>query len=384
MKLLYCTPQIAGAGGLERVLTTKMNYLANKGFDITIVTTDQKGQAPYFALSPRVRTIDLGLNYKDDFNNPIWKRLWLSTSKQRQHRRLLAEILAEVGPDVIISTFHEEVYILASIANGIPVVVESHLTKGNFAINNPASKYSPRWWLHRFYLVRDEQAVKKATKLVLLSHADQASWGGIADTCVIPNPLGIAPQTQATLDAPIILAVGRLTKQKNFEELITIWHPLSRKYPDWKLRIVGEGYLLDELQQMIRRLRLEQSVELLPPSRAIEGHYLQASIYTLSSLFEGFGMVLIEAMACGVPVVSYDCPTGPSEIVHDGIDGFLIPNGDRATFARRLEELIQDAGLRQRLGQGALSSSQRYRVDAIMAQWIALFEELSGSYSPQK
>jgi len=179
------------------------------------------------------------------------------------------------------------------------------------------------------------------------------------------------------LSDKVILGVGRLDEQKNFTELVDIWALIAKDYPDWKLRIVGEGYTDTRILQKVKEYSLEGQFELCPFTNNVQEHYLSSSIFTMTSAFEGFGLVLVEAESMGLPLVSYACPCGPRDIIEEGKDGFLVEPGDQKTFAARLRTLIEDEDLRRQMGQAAKLNSERFSLDNVMKQWEALFAELT-------
>ena len=151
---------------------------------------------------------------------------------------------------------------------------------------------------------------------------------------------------------------------------------IAKEYPDWKLHIVGDGEAKEEIKEAIRTVGIDDQVELLPFSNNIQEHYLSASIFAMPSTYEGFGLVLVEAETCGLPVVSYACPCGPKDIIRHGEDGFLVNPGDKKAFAQHLRQLIESEELRQAMGRAARANSERFALDVIMKQWEQLFEEL--------
>ena len=175
----------------------------------------------------------------------------------------------------------------------------------------------------------------------------------------------------------VILSVGRLALEKNVTELIDMWAMIEHDYPDWKLRIVGEGYLHDSVVSKIRHLGLEKQIELCPFTQDVEAHYARASIFTLTSFIEGFGLVLIEAETMGLPAVAYACKCGPRDIIRDGVDGFLAEQGDQATFIKGLRRLMDSEDLRRQMGEAAKANAERFSLDNVMKQWEALFAELT-------
>lgn len=375
MTIVYCIASIYNSGGKDRVVCSKANHLVGCGHDVIVITTDQKGRAPFFSLDARVRCIDLGINYEDYNGLPIWERYRKRIKLRRKHRQALQQELSVIAPDVVISTFEEDAEILATMKLSCPKVMELHYSKERRFNEYSRAKYSPARLLDWWRTWRDERIVVHFDHLVALTETDRAKWTTARSSSTIPNPLPFAPRGRASLSAKRVLAVGRYSSEKDFTSLVDIWSMLEPVYPEWELEIVGDGYLRSSLEQQISRLGLCR-VSLSPPTSDIQSKYLGASCLVMTSRYEGFGMVLIEAMSHGVPVVAYDCPYGPREIIVDGVCGYLVALGDKDSFAKRLSGLIDDETLRMRMGQEAFVSSKRFMIEHVMYQWEVLFERL--------
>lgn len=193
----------------------------------------------------------------------------------------------------------------------------------------------------------------------------------------IPNPAPADLGRRADPDSRIVVAAGSLSRRKGFDRLLKAWARLAPTHPDWRLRIFGYGRDRDELEQLIDELGVRGSARLCGYSPRLLEELESASVFALTSRREGFPMVILEAMSLGIPVVAYDCPTGPSDIITDGRDGFVVPDGRTRLLADALGELMSDADQRRRFSEAALEKVAAYRIDAIGARWEALFDELS-------
>ena len=198
----------------------------------------------------------------------------------------------------------------------------------------------------------------------------------MANVVVIPNPLTFSPHLQSSCSSKQIIAVGRYEKQKGFDILIKAWEQIVSKHDGWVLKIYGDGPLRNVLQQQIQESNLFSSCFLEYPTSQIEEKYAESSIFVLSSRYEGFGLVLVEAMSCGLPVVSFDCPCGPKDIISDSEDGFLVKTGNTEELACRLSYLMQHEDRRIRMGKKASVNIQRYRIEHVALVWKDLFENL--------
>ncbi|MEA2471373.1 MAG: hypothetical protein QOE38_2372, partial [Thermoleophilaceae bacterium] len=239
---------------------------------------------------------------------------------------------------------------------------------------------------HRGPLARDvRRSVGRFDGIVVLTGEDERDYlsllGDSSKTLVtrIPNALPDLGGGVAALDSPVVVAAGRLTGQKGFDLLIQAFALVLREEPSWKLRIYGDGSARGELERLIASLGVGASVSLMGTTTDMGRAMAAASVYALSSRFEGFGMVIVEAMSKGLPVVSFNCPRGPAEIISHGVDGLLVPNGDVEAFAAALLEVIRSPALRRRLGEAGLQKARSFEVGPIGERWDALLDSLVAS-----
>lgn len=377
MKIVYCIASIHNPGGKDRVVVSKANELAKLGWEVFIITTDQKATSSYFPLHPQIIHHDLDINYVDNNIPSLWQRWKIDRIKKKLHKQRLEKYLKLIKPDIVISTFEEDGSIIASIKLPFIKIMELHYSKERRYKEYVRSRFSPARLLDFLRTRYDEYIVSRYDYLVALTEVDMNKWWSAKNKCCIPNPLGWKlDASPVALINPKVIAVGRYSSEKNFEELIDIWATVSPAHPDWQLEIIGQGYLKDRLAERIDRLGIGHTTTLSPPTSRIQDEYQNASLLVMTSKYEGFGMVLIEAMSFGVPVVSYDAPYGPREIIHNGIDGFLVPLGNKQQFALRMGEVMSSIELRQDLGKNAFLTSKQYSSEKIIKQWVDLFEYL--------
>jgi glycosyltransferase involved in cell wall biosynthesis len=236
---------------------------------------------------------------------------------------------------------------------------------------------------HRGPLTRDmRRDYRRFDAVVVLTEEDERDYrsllGDGARTRVvrIPNALPELSGGVASLDAPVVVAAGRLTGQKGFDLLVQAFALVLREEPSWKLRIYGDGSARPELARLISELGVGSSVSLMGTTTDMGAAMASASVFALSSRFEGFGMVIVEAMSKGLPVVSFNCPRGPAEIISDGVDGMLVPNGDVQAFAAALLDVIRSRSLRERMGAAGLEKARSFSVDRIGSRWDELLDAL--------
>lgn len=373
MKILYCIACTCHSGGMERVLTNKANYLARHGYEIVVVTTDQRGKQPFFPLEPSIRCIDLGINYDENNGKSFLNKLLHYPFKQCRHKKRLKAVLMEERPDVTVSMFNNDAGFIPGIKDGSAKVLEIHFSKFK------RLQYGRKglWKLaDRWRSKQDEKTVRKFDRFVVLTEEDKAYWGNLPNIMVIPNAISGIPAGTALLENKRVIAVGRYTYQKGFERLVDAWHLLASRFPDWKLDIIGDGEERPLLEQRIRSYGLERQVTLTRPTQEIGKVYQEASILASSSRYEGLPMVLLEAQSFGIPIVAFQCKCGPKDVVSDGINGYLVPEGDIAGMSQRLEILMKDVTLRKRMGLKAKESALRFNEEVIMKKWMYTFQTL--------
>jgi glycosyltransferase involved in cell wall biosynthesis len=372
-KIVYIYHSIAIYGGIERVLTDKTNQLAkDDNFDITIITTSQ-GEHPYpYIADKRVKRIDWGINFHRVYKYSLFKRLYLKWRKDRTFLKKLKEYIAKEQPDIIVSIGLYYSHAIHRMRGTIPWIVECHSDMAYISYNPLEYKMTPyqRWIKSKVF-----HTLQKSTTLVTLTQSDAEAWRTIHPSVrVIPN--GLAPQPKreiSLLNSKKVIFAGRFERQKNIDALFSIWSRVYIQKPDWALHIYGNG----EEKNRYTSLDGQQNIHIHPATTQIFEKYSESSFLVLTSLYESFGLVLIEAMSCGLPVIAFDCPNGPREIITDGKDGFLIPMGNNALFAERIIYLMEHPEERLRMGRNALKKSERYSMEQIAEQWKQLYRELN-------
>lgn len=372
MKIMFCIRGIFNSGGMERVLINRVNYLKeNFNNECIIITTDQNNQGPFFKLNKEIIHEDLEINY---FLNQgsFFKKVIIYLKKQRQHKKRLEKVIEKYNPDIIISMGNDDKYILPYINKDIKIILEHHFEK-NFLFKEPQNLF---YKLKNYiFLKKEEKLLNKYDEFLVLTKEDKEQYKN-NKVKVISNPLSFYPKNISQLKNNKVISVGRLEYQKGYDLLIKVWKKVVDKYPNWILDIYGEGELKEELQKKIDIYGLKNNLFLKGKEKNIYKKYLEASIYVMSSRYEGFGMVLIEAQACGLPVVSFDCPCGPKDIISDGKDGFLCKFGDIDEMAEKIIYLIEREEERKKMGKNARENSLRFSEEKIMRQWKELFEAL--------
>jgi glycosyltransferase involved in cell wall biosynthesis len=358
---------------MERVLANKANFLAEHGYEVVIITTDQKHRAPFFALSPQIQCYDLDVNYDENNNKGFINKAWHYPFKQWKHKKRLTRLLNYLQADIVVSMFGNDVSFIWKINDGSKKVLEIHFSRFK------RLQYGRKgiWkWADTFRNKADGEMVKKFDKFVVLTREDESYWGDLPNIEIIENAKNEWGDSMAPLDSKIVLAVGRYDYQKGFERLIEAWRYIYEHFSDWKLKIIGDGELRSKLEMLVEKYSLENTVELKKNTSDILSEYLNASLLVLSSRYEGLPMVILEAMSVGLPVVAFTCKCGPRDIITDGKDGLLVPEGNISELAMKMMQLMRDSALRKKVGRVARISSERYSESGIMEKWICLFDDL--------
>lgn len=376
-KIVYCTPGLYMAGGMERVLTLKANYFAETlGYDVTIILTEGAGLPYFYSLSNRVKVINLNIGFEDLWNKPILQKVYIYLKKQRQYKKALKKALTQIRPDITVSMLRREINFLNTIHDGSKKIGEIHINRANYRTfekgdSNLFKSLLSLYWKHSLV-----GHLKQLDRFVTLTEKDKEAWTELTNVSVIPNPVSFPSVKLSLQTEKRVIAVGRYCHEKGYDDLLTIWAVVQHRCPDWRLDVYGDGdrtgyeRMLDKYQIDRSRCSLNGRVS------DVQSEFIRSSLAVCSSRFEGFGLAIVEAMACGLPVVSFDCPWGPRSIISDGIDGILIENGNRQQFADAMVQLMQLATLREQMGQRAATNVQRFSMEAIARQWKELFDSL--------
>ena len=377
MHILYIYSEISIKGGADKVLTEKANYLATHGYQITILTEAQMGRPLSFQLNPMVRHVDLGLDFNSQYSQGLFRRLWIYLRLMRQYKKKLKNTLFELHPDIVITTMGRSLSLLPKMKDGSIKIGEAHTTKNHLRSLHLLEQRGGLFkWGAKYLRWKMCRSVTKLSALVLLTPQDAADWEGTTDTFVIPNPLSFYPVEAAKLDNKQVIMVGRYNDAKGYDYLIPAWEIVHQHHPDWLLNVYGSGELHDDVVRWVTEKQLETTIILHDPVDNIMDKYLESSICVLSSRYEGFSLVILEAMSCGVPCVSFDSPCGPRTIIHNYEDGILVELKNVRALADSICYLIEDIDQRRRLGIKARESVLRFSKDTVMKQWIMLFDKL--------
>ena len=363
MKVAYIIESAHNSGGMERVLTVSANALCYD-VDISIITLYQNKRQYYFPLDNKIKRYDL------DIENVADKKLL----KQR-----MTEFLMSHHFDIVVSMGGIDMYCLHTIKDGSKKIVWFHFAH-NVAYtawlgDSPTLIKKLKGYLRQIKRIKHARGYER---VVVISSADYQAWQRYTNKAtLIYNPLTIKTSVLSDLSLKRVISVGRLDYQKGYDLLIDTWKIVSEKHSDWQLDIYGDGPLRDIIQKQIDDLCLSKNVTLCGQTANIAEKYAEHSIYVMASRTECFPLVLIEASDCGLPLVAYDCPFGPRDIIDNCKNGFLIPNvGDVAAMADKICQLIDDVELRKQMGEKAKLMVGRFSPSKIKNEWLTLFNDL--------
>ena len=369
-----------GYGGVARTVTRLAGHLAET-HEVHLHSLLRNADDPPYPIDPRVRVTWMidnrrgrgrrGRPRHDPWARPRWRRLDREPSVLEPDPGIsaytdlvLRRALPELTPGVLVTTRPMLHLAAARWAPGqVLHIAQDHLNY-QLRMRNPT------------ITAMLDQAVPTVDALVTLTAADRRDYqrrypGTLVEQ--IPNASPFPLGARAPLTDTIVVSAGRLTERKGFDRLIDAWGPLARRFPDWQLHIYGEGECRADLEQQVQRQGLADSVRLPGHTADIEQALVSAGVYAMSSRVEGFPMVLLEAMTHGLPLVAFDCPRGPAEIIEDGVNGRLVGDHDVAGYARALGELMADSERRRRMGAASYARARSFQIETVGEEWDRLF-----------
>ena len=376
-KIVICTPAVYSAGGVERVVTLKASFFAEQlDYDVTVIITEGKGIDCFFPISDKVKIINYELDFEELWRLPFLRKIVAYYCKQYRFKRMLKADLMRIRPNITISTLRREINFLTKIYDGSLKIGELHVNRANYRSfdakhSNPVKRLLARMWMNS--LLRH---LKRLDKMVVLTDSALNDWPELSNVVKIPDVLPFKIDGKSELSAKRVLSIGRYAYDKGNDLLLQAWAIIEKQMHNWSLDVYGNGNKAPYQKQMTELGVDQQRCHLFGPVADVKTEYLSSSVFVLPSRFEGFGLVIIEAMACGVPVIAFDCENGPRAIIADGETGFLIPAFDINLLAEKVMLLMNDHELRYRMGKKAQKAASQYDIERIGHQWKRLFEEL--------
>lgn len=372
MKILYVFRSLAIWGGIERILVDKMNNLVKMyGYEVYMLTSDQGSHpVPYF-IDDRVFLEDMDIKFHYQYRYKGLYRLYDRYKRLRLFKKRLRKKIIDICPDIIVCVADGYLVPIYEVKGSIPLLVESH--------NNFSYLFQGVGLMQKILYRQQKRTLSKVDALVTLTAKDAEEWKTIyKGVRVIPNFVQQNNTGECSNSSNHrVIYVGRLEAQKRVFDIVEIWKRVYSRFPDWHLDIYGEGEYRQQLEHVCSDLRM--NIIIHSPTNRIFDCYRKSDILILTSEYEPFGLVIPEAMSCGLPVVSYRSQFGPESIITDGYDGFLVPLGNMDFFSERLCQLMGNIILRKEMGRRAFNSSLQYTAEKIMPLWKSLFEEITGN-----
>ncbi|HEY9524021.1 MAG TPA: glycosyltransferase family 4 protein [Thermopolyspora sp.] len=386
MRIRYLLMHAFGMGGTIRTVINQANAMARLGHQVELVSAVRRRDSPQFPLDPRVAVVSLV-----DQRGQIPKE---------QRRTLRHRVLARLRPGIVPRGEYASSWFTWRVESAVVQYV-SKLTDGILVTTRPAlnilaAHAAPKGVIlvaqEHMNLASHRDDVRAAIvrlyprfhAVVVLTNTDRSDYEKVLPgtrIVRIPNSVHSLDQRHTRHTGKTVIAAGRLVAQKGFDLLIPAFERVVAAHPDWKLRIYGTGPKKTELRALIEDYELGKNISLMGRTDHFDDRLAKASMFVLSSRFEGLPMVMIEAMSHALPVVSFDCPTGPADVITDGVDGVLVPPEDVEALGAAMIRLIDDKELRRRLGEAAVTTVKKYASGVIMPRWEALFADLPGPVS---
>lgn len=381
MKIVFLHHANVCRGGIERMLISKANMLAEQADieEVIMLTYEQNGEPYPYSLSSKVKCVDLGVRLYAAYKLAFPLRFFRKLSLRRQLANAIKDFLNVYHPDIVVCTDKDanELNALSRVRGAERIMIEAHTGMIDHWMQVRRTANFIRRIVSLYDMHRLQWAVSRFDILVALTADDAACWAPYIKTAVIPNYYSIIPPQPADLskEKKRIISVGRLDYQKGQDLLLQAWAKVESQYPDWHLDVYGDGNERNSLNTQLSTLNLRNAI-IHSSISIIYNEYINSDFLVCSSRWESFGLVIIEAMACGIPVVSFDCDNGPRNIIADGEDGLLAKNGSVKEIASKMIWMIEHPKERVKMAETALHNVERFKEDSVFKLYLKLYKQL--------
>ncbi len=380
MKLAFLFRSFTIIGGVEKILIDKMNYFADSlGYEVLLLTYEQGNHPIAFPLSQKVKHIDLNILFYRRYRFGLLKRSWMFIRMRNDFRKAVKEQINFFEPDFTICTTYSylDIETILHLKDKSKKIIETHSAKEAIGKKRKYQLDKQPVFIAAILDWKLYNLISKCSAFVTLTQNDALSWKNVKKTVVIPNILNDYPlNIKYNPCSKKIITIGRLVEQKGYDLLINAWRFVHQKHPEWSLDIYGSGKDKDALLKSLIKYKIEKSVFIHEPISDVYNKYMESSFYVMSSRYEGFGLVLAEAMSCGIPCVSFNCPHGPSEIIKNGEDGILVEAMNIEMLANKICFMIENEDIRKQMSIKARENVKRFLAENIMPKWVELFNTL--------
>ncbi len=381
MKIVFLIKSFAMMAGVERLMSDKMNYMADCGHEIVLITYEQGTHAMPFPLHHNIKHIDLDTRFFVLKKYSFLRRIFEILKMQLIFKKRLQKVINNINPDIIHTTTYSInlVGIILDIRTKAKRTIESQVSYDSILKENDFKGKGVFQLIARKYDYYIFSKLKKFDAFFTLTNGDAAKWRTFYNNItIIPNPLTNYPvnikEHSRTFNR--IICAGRLNNQKGFDLLIDAFYLISNKCPDWHIDIYGDGDEKDALLHLLKEKKLENRIFIHPASDKIFEEFQNSDFFVFSSRFEGWGLVLVEAMACGIPAVSFKCDFGPEDIITNEKDGLLVTNGNINELGDKILWMINNPEERKLMGMNARASAQKYKKEIVIQRWLDIFNQL--------
>lgn len=377
MKIAIIIPGMNMAGGIERVVSMQANYWQKEcGYHVCIFTHADSACSSFYSLENGIRILHIGsrpvVSMLDKIPGIYACRILIARIAQYR------VCIEREKPDIILSMMHgSENFYLKKVTGNIPVIGVNHISlnlrRGDYI--HSSIKRLIHMLLYEFQMVK----LRRYDAIVALSKTDcyRLRKSG-CHSYYIPNPCSFESDDtgKEKIRKKRIIMVGRMDYMKGQDRLLNVWKLLAPKNPEWMLMFVGDGDTYEQIAHKVIELGLESRVELVRNSNDVYTLLSESSIFAFTSRSESFGMAILEALSCGLPVITYDCENGPRDLIDNYYNGFLIPDDNQVELAKKIQLLIDDDKLRENLMINAIKSSGKFVVEIVMKQWNDLLKDV--------